>query len=301
MQYLFKDLGTYGIPLFPLLINYITIYSITITVQWRGFYCLFPWIWIHSFSSRLIIYNHGNSAQSTLIFRWRQKSRFMPFPRALVQNECKLPQLELELGWSILFFVLITIYTMCPIWKNYKKFISSTFSLFNIYLKCLKLILLQKICSFCKLVNAYEEYEVSKFIDNSFFLFNFHQIGPSGNNVLVYFKLRPDIITPDNLHQNICVSSMLDSPVSTLYHVIQKIYAPIFLEGSRWSQKVDPQLQNLLSELEMGLGSAVRKLTSVKSSEKSEILSEDSFGGKSILFEQIAHHLEFFYLTKIIH
>lgn len=128
------------------------------------------------------------------------------------------------------------------------------------------------------MINAFHGFKITQLICFSFSYS--HQIGPSGNNVLVYFKLRPEVITPDNLHHNICVSSMLDSPVSTLYHVIQKIYAPIFLESSGWSQKVDPQLQNLLSELEMGLGSAVRKLTPVNSSQKSEILSEDSFGGK---------------------
>ncbi|KAK3100036.1 hypothetical protein FSP39_013759 [Pinctada imbricata] len=77
--------------------------------------------------------------------------------------------------------------------------------------------------------------------------------------VIVFFKVRPEVITPDNLHTNVIVSSMLDSPLSTLYHAVQKIYAPLMLEDGKWSRNLDPKLQSLISELEAGLGSAIRK------------------------------------------
>ncbi|KAJ8297985.1 hypothetical protein KUTeg_024516 [Tegillarca granosa] len=38
-----------------------------------------------------------------------------------------------------------------------------------------------------------------------------------------------------------------------------KIYAPLLLEDGKWSRNLDPKLQSLISELEAGLGSAIRK------------------------------------------
>ena len=61
------------------------------------------------------------------------------------------------------------------------------------------------------------------------------------------------------MHSNIFVSSMLDSPISSLYHAVQKVYAPVLLKDAKWSRTFDPKLQNLLTELEAGLGSAIRK------------------------------------------
>ena len=52
---------------------------------------------------------------------------------------------------------------------------------------------------------------------------------------------------------------MLDSPVNTLYHTVQKLFNPLLLKDEKWSRHFDPKLQSLLSELEAGLGSIVRK------------------------------------------
>lgn len=51
------------------------------------------------------------------------------------------------------------------------------------------------------------------------------QVEASDNKdrVIVFFKIRPDVITPDNVLTNIVVSSMLDSPLNTLYHSMQKV------------------------------------------------------------------------------
>ena len=35
--------------------------------------------------------------------------------------------------------------------------------------------------------------------------------------------MRPEAITPDNTLSNIIVSSMVDSPLSSLYHAVQKV------------------------------------------------------------------------------
>ncbi|NXK72907.1 DYHC2 protein, partial [Amazona guildingii] len=81
----------------------------------------------------------------------------------------------------------------------------------------------------------------------------------SKENVLVFFKLRPDIITEDNLHSNILISSMLDSPISTLYQAVRQVFAPVLLKDERWSKTFDPKLQKLLTELETGLSTVLRR------------------------------------------
>lgn len=63
----------------------------------------------------------------------------------------------------------------------------------------------------------------------------FYQIEASGNSrekVLVFFKLHPTVITEDNLHQSLLVSSMLDSPINTLYQAVRQVFAPVLLKVS---------------------------------------------------------------------
>ena len=81
----------------------------------------------------------------------------------------------------------------------------------------------------------------------------------TSDSSLVFFKLQPTTIVPDNVHTNIFVSTMLDSPVDTLYHSVQKVFAPILLKDAKWNKKVDPKIQMLLTELEAGLGSTLRR------------------------------------------
>ena len=56
-----------------------------------------------------------------------------------------------------------------------------------------------------------------------------------GERWLVVFRLRPVPITPDNLHSNILVSTMVETPLESLYHAVQKVYAPILLKD-KWSK-----------------------------------------------------------------
>ena len=90
-------------------------------------------------------------------------------------------------------------------------------------------------------------------------VYNIIESEASSDNWLVFFKLQPCVITPDNLHTNIFVSSLLDSPIDTLYHSVQKVFAPVLLKDAKWSKNVDPKIQLLLTELEAGLGSTLRR------------------------------------------
>jgi dynein heavy chain 2 len=49
----------------------------------------------------------------------------------------------------------------------------------------------------------------------------------------VFFKLRPEVITDENLHKNILVSSMLESPINSLYQAVRQVFAPMLLKVSR--------------------------------------------------------------------
>ncbi|KAF4787703.1 hypothetical protein TURU_168391 [Turdus rufiventris] len=125
--------------------------------------------------------------------------------------------------------------------------------------------------------------ELSRFLDdgNEFLLVVRHsgaqlsasnkiEATDSENNVLVFFKLRPDVITEDNLHSNILVSSMLDSPINTLYQAVRQVFAPVLLKDEKWSKAFDPKLQKLLSELEAGLSTALRSAPSYTGTKVSE-------------------------------
>ncbi|RDD40688.1 Cytoplasmic dynein 2 heavy chain 1 [Trichoplax sp. H2] len=81
----------------------------------------------------------------------------------------------------------------------------------------------------------------------------------TSQQTLLFYKLKPAVITPDNIHNNVVVSSLLDSPVDTLYHSVHHIFAPLLLRDQKWSQSLDPKLQKLISELEAGLASTVRQ------------------------------------------
>lgn len=52
----------------------------------------------------------------------------------------------------------------------------------------------------------------------------------SREKVLVFFKLYPTVITEKNLHHSLLVSSMLDSPINTLYQAVRQVFGPVLLK-----------------------------------------------------------------------
>ncbi|KAM3616881.1 uncharacterized protein V6R79_025341 [Siganus canaliculatus] len=101
--------------------------------------------------------------------------------------------------------------------------------------------------------------------------------GDSKEKVLVFFKLHPTVITEDNLHQSVLVSSMLESPINTLYQTVRQVFAPVLLKDDRWRSSFDPKLAGLLSELEIGLGSVIRQ-SGAQHSAKKGATEEDVLG-----------------------
>uniref|UniRef100_A0AAV2J329 Cytoplasmic dynein 2 heavy chain 1 n=1 Tax=Knipowitschia caucasica TaxID=637954 RepID=A0AAV2J329_KNICA len=102
-------------------------------------------------------------------------------------------------------------------------------------------------------------------------------LGNSQHKVLVFFKLQPTVITEENLHQSLLVSSMLDSPINTLYQAVKQVFAPVLLKDEHWRSALDPKLADLLSELEQGLGSVIRH-HGVDPSSKNNFREDDVLG-----------------------
>lgn len=80
-----------------------------------------------------------------------------------------------------------------------------------------------------------------------------------GSQSLVQFKLRPDVITPENVHTNIFLSSMVDSPVDSLYYMIKSVFTPAL----RDSKSNNASIQSSLNELEQILQSTGKKTSAI--------------------------------------
>uniref|UniRef100_A0A672SRA8 Dynein cytoplasmic 2 heavy chain 1 n=1 Tax=Sinocyclocheilus grahami TaxID=75366 RepID=A0A672SRA8_SINGR len=87
--------------------------------------------------------------------------------------------------------------------------------------------------------------------------------------VLLFFKPHPCVVSEENLHRSVLVSSMLESPISTLYQALRQVYGPVLLQDDKWSQSFDSKLQSLLTDLEVGLGSVLRHSHPKDSGERS--------------------------------
>ena len=69
-----------------------------------------------------------------------------------------------------------------------------------------------------------------------------------GSQTLVQFKLRPDVITPENVHTNIFVSSMIDSPIDSLRYVIKSVFAPALRKGNSTVESSLNEAEQIVAE-----------------------------------------------------
>lgn len=59
------------------------------------------------------------------------------------------------------------------------------------------------------------------------FTIRLDSIGSLQGKSLVFFKAKEESITPDNMKSNILISSIVDSPVDTLFYLIHNLYSPV--------------------------------------------------------------------------
>jgi hypothetical protein len=73
-----------------------------------------------------------------------------------------------------------------------------------------------------------------------------------------FLKTNTDVLTEENIAKCVIVTSMLQSPLTSLYHSLHSVYAPTLLNDAKWATRLDHKTQGLLTDLESGLGVAVR-------------------------------------------
>ena len=81
---------------------------------------------------------------------------------------------------------------------------------------------------------------------------------------LAFYKPRAEAIKPDNMENSILITSLADSPVDTLFHLVHNLYSPVIANstrsGSAGPDLYDEKLSNNLADLETNLKVAIRKL-----------------------------------------
>ncbi|CAF4633910.1 unnamed protein product, partial [Rotaria sp. Silwood1] len=94
-----------------------------------------------------------------------------------------------------------------------------------------------------------------------------------GTQCLVLFKLRPDQLTSDNIYTSIFLSSMVDSPIDSLYYMIKSVFSPALRDNNnnKSNQAANQQIQTSLSELEQVLRSSGKKSSGSSSSSMATI------------------------------
>uniref|UniRef100_A0A8D8QIW2 Cytoplasmic dynein 2 heavy chain 1 n=2 Tax=Cacopsylla melanoneura TaxID=428564 RepID=A0A8D8QIW2_9HEMI len=83
---------------------------------------------------------------------------------------------------------------------------------------------------------------------------------PNGNGhkvALIFYKTKPECISSDNVRQIVLISSLKDSPISSLYYSLHQIFSPALLKGDDLDRTIDPKLQSLVLQLEHGLKSTL--------------------------------------------
>ncbi|XP_049774121.1 cytoplasmic dynein 2 heavy chain 1-like [Schistocerca cancellata] len=84
--------------------------------------------------------------------------------------------------------------------------------------------------------------------------------GEGKNSLLVFFKIQPDVITPDNIYETISMTTVASSPLVTFYYTIKEVYTPILLQAGNSSNQIDSSLQDLITKLQDRLKCTLQKI-----------------------------------------
>jgi dynein heavy chain 2 len=97
---------------------------------------------------------------------------------------------------------------------------------------------------------------------------------------LVFFKSKQDAITEDNYKSNILISSIVDSPMESLFYLIHNLYSPAIQQSSSSRSSTDvyeSKLTNNLVDLESNLKMSIRRAEAGDSNKKSSVSPLDEF------------------------
>lgn len=98
---------------------------------------------------------------------------------------------------------------------------------------------------------------------------------------LLFFKTNAESITPENMKSSILMSSIVDSPVDTLFYLIHNVYSPVLQiqqsQNSKGQDAYDAKLTNTLADLESNLKIAIRRSEEGSSNKRSTLSPLDEF------------------------
>lgn len=73
----------------------------------------------------------------------------------------------------------------------------------------------------------------------------------------VFVKVRAAPLTPENLSTSIQVTSVMQSPLQSLYQAVHQVYAPMLLKSDASASQLSQKLKDMLIELDAGLSSTM--------------------------------------------
>lgn len=73
----------------------------------------------------------------------------------------------------------------------------------------------------------------------------------------VFVKVRAGPLTPETMRASIQVTSVMQSPLQSLYQAVHQVYAPMLLESDASASQLSQKLKDVLLELDAGLGSTM--------------------------------------------
>lgn len=96
---------------------------------------------------------------------------------------------------------------------------------------------------------------------------------------LSFVKLKSEPLTDANVKTHIQVQSMMQSPIHSLYHSVNKVYAPILLNENKWGDMLSQNMKKLIMDLNSGLGHTVKDENCMND------ISDDKYGILNVVDE----------------
>jgi hypothetical protein len=101
---------------------------------------------------------------------------------------------------------------------------------------------------------------------------------------LVFFKSKEDVVTPENMKTLLLISSIVDSPIDTLFYLLHSVYSPVIQHqqshgssNNKADATFDSKLSNNLVDLESNLKVAIRRHGDSSEIKRSALTPLDEF------------------------
>uniref|UniRef100_K3WM96 AAA+ ATPase domain-containing protein n=1 Tax=Globisporangium ultimum (strain ATCC 200006 / CBS 805.95 / DAOM BR144) TaxID=431595 RepID=K3WM96_GLOUD len=123
-----------------------------------------------------------------------------------------------------------------------------------------------------------------------------HDAGTKSKYETVFVKVRPVALVPENMSTNIQVTSVMQSPLQSLYQAVHQVYAPMLLKNDANASQLSQKLKDILIELDTGLRSTM--LSGVGSSSSTSSKASGNDGDAVALMNIVTINDEFQYWER---